>query len=79
MSHDPWAVPDRDPTADQPATGKKLVVPGQRHEAAAPPDESPVQSADLASASRSCLAIIVILIALVLFACIAITIRGVFM
>lgn len=79
MSHDPWAVPERDPTADQPATGKKLVVPGQRHEATPPVDEPPVHAGDLASASRSCLAIIVILIALVLFACIAITIRGVFM
>lgn len=77
MSHDPWAVPDRDPAADQPATGKKLVVPGQRHEAAPPSGEPPVHAGDLASASRSCLAIIVILLALVLFACLVIAIRGV--
>jgi hypothetical protein len=67
--HEPIKRPER-PTG-------KIVVPASHHEAAPPPDgEPPVNAGDLASASRSCLAIIVILIVLVLFACVAITIRG---
>ena len=65
---------DREPEAPRPSG--KIVVPGHRHEATPPTGEPPVNTGDLASASRSCLAIIVILIILVLFACVAITIRG---
>lgn len=54
----------------------KIVVPASHHPAPPPSEESPVNARDLASASRSCLAIIVILIILVLFACVAIAIRG---
>lgn len=76
MSNDQWSVPERDPAAERPS-GKKLIVPGHAPETLTPPTgEPPVNTGDLASASRSCLAIIIILIVLVLFACVAITIRG---
>jgi hypothetical protein len=66
-----------DPGSERPdeRPGEQLVVPGnpgRRDDADVPADVR-----DLGSASRSCLVIIVILVALVLFACAAIAIRAV--
>ena len=67
-----------DPGSERPdeRPGERLVVPGdpeRRDDADVPADVR-----DLGSASRSCLVIILILLALVLFLCVALVFRGVF-
>ena len=67
--------PDRsEATADGERPGR-TVVPGGPAEQI-PDEEAAAAARDLGSASRSCLVIIAILLALVLFACVALVARS---
>jgi hypothetical protein len=65
--------PDQPPEEGEPPG--RIVVPGQTSPLVGD-EEAATEVRDLGSASRSCLVIIVILLALVLFACVALGLRA---